>query len=77
MFATYSVKRHHPEGWFASKREAQTFPIDPRDGFGVLEMYICRGCGFTDWYCQDPENIPIGPEYMTEEVDVSGEEPHR
>jgi hypothetical protein len=38
-------------------------------GLGVLEMYICSGCGFVEWYCLDPESIPIGPEYMTEIVD--------
>jgi hypothetical protein len=34
--------------------------------FGLLEMYVCRQCGFTEWYCRDPENIPIGEEYGTE-----------
>ncbi|MBA3539326.1 MAG: hypothetical protein H0T79_06830 [Deltaproteobacteria bacterium] len=46
-------------------------PLDPRRGFGVLEAYICKGCGFVEWYCQDPLEIPIGPEYMTEDVDLS------
>lgn len=47
-------------------------PLDVRRGFGVLEAFICKRCGFVEWYCQDPLEIPIGPEYMTEEVDVGG-----
>ena len=41
------------------------------DGLGVFECYICKRCGFVDWYCQDPEHIPIGKQYMTEEVDAA------
>ncbi len=26
---------------------------------GVLETYVCRACGFTEWYTQSPENILI------------------
>lgn len=46
-------------------------PIDPRRGFGVFEVFICKRCGFVEWYCEDPQEIPIGPEYMTEDVDVA------
>ncbi|MBA3822016.1 MAG: hypothetical protein H0X17_24235 [Deltaproteobacteria bacterium] len=42
---------------------------DPRRRFGQLEMYICKGCGFVEWYCTDPERIPIGPHFMTELVE--------
>ena len=67
MFATYVVARHRygPD------------PIHPRSGFGILEMYICRKCGFVEWYCQRPEEIPIGPEYLTEEIDADGDAPYR
>ena len=46
-------------------------------GRGVLEMYICTSCGFVEWYCQDPESIPIGPENMSEIVDYTPTEPYR
>jgi hypothetical protein len=42
-------------------------------GLGTLEMYICKGCGLVDWYCLDPQHIPIGPQYMTEEVDYKSD----
>jgi hypothetical protein len=44
---------------------------------GLLETYICTSCGFVEWYCNDPESIPIGPEYMSEIVDVGGGPPYR
>jgi hypothetical protein len=32
---------------------------------GVFVSYICRSCGFTEWYALSPEKIPIGPAYGT------------
>jgi hypothetical protein len=46
-------------------------------GHGTLETYACLGCGFVEWYCQDPENIPIGPEFMTEILDTAPQKPYR
>jgi hypothetical protein len=50
---------------------------DIATGVGLLEMYICSQCGFVEWYCHDPESIPIGPEYMSDIVDYSASEPYR
>lgn len=44
-------------------------PIDPTSGIGILEQYICATCGVVEWYCLDPEAIPINPGYMTEAID--------
>jgi hypothetical protein len=44
---------------------------------GTLETYVCVGCGFLEWYCQDPESIPIGPEYMTDAIDYGSQTPYR
>jgi len=41
---------------------------DLRDPAGIFEVFVCRACGFTEWYVIDPENVPIGPEYATELV---------
>lgn len=48
-------------------------------GVGLLELYICRGCGFTEWYCADVEKIPIHPHLMTEMIDygASSDGPYR
>jgi hypothetical protein len=40
---------------------------------GMLEAYTCRRCGFTEWYAQEPEDIPIGPAYGTELIDLDDE----
>jgi hypothetical protein len=50
---------------------------DPQMMRGLLEAYVCRTCGFTEWYCSDPQNIPIGPEFMTEEIDAGDGGPYR
>jgi len=44
--------------------------LDLREPIGLLEVYACRACGFTEWYTLEPDRIPIGPEYATELVDV-------
>ena len=60
---------------FGGREEA---PIDSRKACGYLEQYICRKCGFIEWYCNDPEHIPIGPQYMTELVDYGARDtPYR
>jgi hypothetical protein len=46
-------------------------------GRGLLENYICMTCGFIEWYCIDPQRIPIGPEFMTEVVDHDQGGPYR
>jgi hypothetical protein len=46
---------------------------DLREPVGIFETYVCRTCGFTEWYAHDPEAIPIGPEYGTELIDVGGD----
>ena len=49
----------------------------PLDGKGKLETFVCTGCGRVEWYCTDPQNIPIGPEYMSEIVDYTADKPYR
>ena len=50
---------------------------DLQYSYGTLETYVCVGCGFLEWYCQNPEGIPIGPEYMTDEIDYGSPTPYR
>lgn len=44
---------------------------------GELEAYICRKCGYLEWYCVAPETIPIGEAHNTELLDVSSGGPYR
>lgn len=45
--------------------------------FGVLDAYVCRACGFVEWYAQEPEKIPIGATFGTSLVQVPGAGPFR
>jgi hypothetical protein len=45
--------------------------------YGILEMYVCLGCGFTEWYCRNPQAIPIGEEFGTEKITAVAEGPYR
>lgn len=47
------------------------------DTTGALEMLICRACGLVSWYALAPEQIPIGPEWVTELHDVVTDGPYR
>ena len=53
---------------------------NPSYGKGELVLYVCRTCGFAEWYAEDPQSIPIGEEYKTEllgssEPDADADEP--
>jgi hypothetical protein len=37
---------------------------------GVFIAYICRACGFVDWYALNPGAIPVGPAYGTKLVET-------
>ncbi|MBA2540254.1 MAG: hypothetical protein H0V17_11505 [Deltaproteobacteria bacterium] len=69
MTVTYAYRA--PATTWLGTHAAQ--PLDAKLGFGTLEMFICKSCGLVDWFCQDPEQIPIGPSYMTEDVDYESE----
>jgi hypothetical protein len=45
--------------------------------YGDLEMYICHGCGYVEWYCRAPRQIPIGAKYMSELIDYSPQSAYR
>jgi hypothetical protein len=49
----------------------------PFDGLGTIETFVCCSCGFLEWYCQDPQAMPIGDEYNTQLVDYSSDQPYR
>ncbi len=40
---------------------------------GELHTYICRRCGYVQWFASDPDSIPIGAEHDTRVI--KGPEP--
>jgi hypothetical protein len=42
------------------------FPgLNPAKGHGPLYLYVCRACGFSQWYAKNPERIPISEGHRT------------
>jgi predicted nucleic-acid-binding Zn-ribbon protein len=33
---------------------------------GLLEAYVCRACGYTEWYTRDPQSIPADGQIVVE-----------
>lgn len=44
---------------------------------GLVEAYVCRGCGYTELYTKDPSKIPIDGEYVRELVGPEKDDPYR
>ena len=49
---TYPMCVTYDERWLCSGQ-------NPSHGHGPLYFYVCRGCGFCQWYAQNPESIPV------------------
>jgi len=40
-------------------------PVYQRVAHGVLKMYVCRRCGYAQYFADNPGAIPIGDEFLT------------
>jgi hypothetical protein len=38
---------------------------NPSYGHGPLYLYVCRRCGFCQWYARNPGTIPISAGHQT------------
>ncbi len=73
MYVTHMPDTYR--GFFSS--EVKPVAVE-ESGIGLLEVYVCRGCGATEWYCVDVEKIPIDPHLMTELIEYGdGDGPYR
>ncbi len=46
--------------------ERWVFPgQNPSYGHGPLYLYVCRRCGFCQWYAHSPESIPVSEGHRT------------
>jgi hypothetical protein len=56
--ATYPMCVTYDERW--------VFPgQNPSYGHGQLYLYVCRRCGFCQWYAKNPEGIPVSEGHRT------------
>jgi tetratricopeptide (TPR) repeat protein len=44
---------------------------------GLVEAYVCRGCGYTELYTKDPSQIPVDGKYVQELVGPEVKDPYR
>ena len=43
---------------------------------GLIEAYICEGCGYTEFYTRDPDSIPVDGD-IVEGIEGPGGGPYR
>jgi len=48
---------------------------DPRESIGAMVLYVCRSCGFAEWYVTNPKSVPIGQDYQTEILRPGDDQP--
>ncbi len=74
MFLTHAAT-HTTSFWKGQPDGASEIAIE--SGHGMLEVYVCLGCGLVEWYCHDVASIPVHPHLMTEVIDYDSDTPYR
>ncbi|MEJ7728947.1 MAG: hypothetical protein WKG00_07020 [Polyangiaceae bacterium] len=59
FWGAHTVAHRWRNTWYAGEQP------DPAQRFGQLMLYVCRACGYAQWFAYRPEDIPIGDEYHT------------
>lgn len=49
-------------------------PLQPH---GTLKFYMCRRCGYLQWFVEKPAEVPIGDQYRTRLVKGGKKPPYR
>jgi hypothetical protein len=62
MYVTYAVQSQKRTFFAGSTVETPA----AGQGYGILEAWICEACGFVEWYCQRPTEIPVGAAFNSE-----------
>ena len=50
---------------------------NPDRPHGAFRIYVCRSCGFTQWFADAPGEIPVGEEHSTRIIEGTGGGPFR
>jgi hypothetical protein len=48
---------------------------NPRRPVGVFHAFVCRACGYSQWFAGTPKEIPIGSEWDTDLITPRRPEP--
>jgi hypothetical protein len=49
----------------AASHERGLLGPKPQKPFGALNVFVCRRCGFAQWFAFEPGDIPIGEDFGT------------
>jgi hypothetical protein len=66
-FEVQSAFAYDPR-WVAPGRN----PLQPH---GKLSYYMCRRCGYLQWFVENPQEVPIGEDYRTRFVKSAKKSP--
>lgn len=61
------------KSWLQGDREV----LDQEQPYGELLLFICRACGFAQWFVEKPGEIPVGEEAGTRLVRGKKTPPYR
>jgi|RhiMethySRZTD1v2_1073278.scaffolds.fasta_scaffold13588_8 hypothetical protein len=50
---------------------------NPGYPYGLLKLYVCRACGYCQYFADDPSSIPIGEEHQTRVIAGRARDPYR
>ncbi len=51
---------------------------NPKYAHGELKYYMCRQCGYLQWFVDQPQEVPIGDDYRTRLIEgVERKGPYR
>jgi hypothetical protein len=75
-------ERHEPLAVTEAKKESfwsgkETDRPTPDQRIGELAQYVCRACGYVQWFASAPQRIPIGDKHRTSLVKGTKEQPYR
>jgi hypothetical protein len=45
--------------------------------YGFLALFVCRSCGYSQLFAEDPAQIPIGADHETELIRGPEKQPYR
>jgi hypothetical protein len=62
---------HDPGGFFSGPH------FRPNSPKGTLKQYVCRSCGYVQWFAERPGEIPIGQQYRTRLINGPEATPYR
>jgi predicted nucleic-acid-binding Zn-ribbon protein len=57
--------------------EKRRFGVEIRKAVGKLSAVVCKACGYTEFYVQNPGSIPVDDEYVRERGPTPSAGPHR